>query len=211
MYATQQNIIQSPLLRLPAEIRNQIWTYAYSHLVIHPIRVPYSRTREVRYATCRQSDIIQNRYTWTVQGKNLEGFDPNLGRDIVAGPRFSCDCSLYIPSKKSKPKFSLLSQPKIPPAFAMPLVCKQFYYEASHVIFSTGIFSFKDSRNLVAFASSPESQVPNVQQISLEWLNTELWSATALSHDVLKRFRSLQGYIYTQTYKDVTANHGSTT
>jgi hypothetical protein len=53
---TTENAINSPLLRLPAELRNKIWAYAYGNAVVHVRSRMRSNVRELQFRVCPEEN-----------------------------------------------------------------------------------------------------------------------------------------------------------
>ncbi|KAF2475146.1 uncharacterized protein BDR25DRAFT_340031 [Lindgomyces ingoldianus] len=172
---TQFNAAHSPLLRLPTELRDQIWKYIFADLVIHPrTRAPH-HPPTLHYFICYTPAQTRDLYSWSLLGAR-----PGSPRTWASPDLEVAETGCYCPSSKR---------------FCVPMVCKQFYYEVLPIVFSTCIFSFRDRVDLHTFALSPSSHVSDVQNISLEIFSPAYfsdWNPTLTISSIIDQFRSLK-------------------
>jgi hypothetical protein len=120
--STAKNSTQSPLLRLPAELRNKIWDYAYGNSVVNVNRVMYIG-KDLSYTSCQEHGVGQDR-------TNCHG------------------------KKCSKP-------------VKVPMVSKQFWYEAVAAFLESNTFEFDNPHALRKFAMSGLPHVAGIRRISI--------------------------------------------
>jgi hypothetical protein len=154
---TAQNSASSPLLRLPAELRNQIWADAYGNNTIHVYN------RNITFYGVRSGPLV---LLYCVRGKNQRG---------------ACEC---------------IEDDAAVRAF-LPLVSKQFWFEASGVFLSSNIFHFQEAQPFRALALEHAKFAGRATDIRITF--PDLWDSTirhwdsALTSSILGRFKGIHG------------------
>ncbi|KAF2094749.1 hypothetical protein NA57DRAFT_60167 [Rhizodiscina lignyota] len=125
-----RNALESPLLRLPAEVRMQIWKYVYSgHVVdVEENRKPNTRRLVFAHNICNSDPLC------TIT---------KLFRDIAAGRRVRVtsneNISCALQGKRGRLRFALF------------FVCRQIYREARLLPYSENAFFFWNAQVMYDF------------------------------------------------------------
>jgi hypothetical protein len=165
---TLRNSIASPLLRLPAELRNYIWALAFGNRTVHPrIQCPNLfvfwldyKPSPIYYKPCLeiQSDI--DVYRLSVEGASVtEPFEwkasaMQVGRTGTSGYHHC----VYSPNEDNE-------EPNQCPTLLVPLVCKQLHREANPVAWKTTVFAFHFADDFYHFVRASWTRVDLVSQL----------------------------------------------
>ncbi|KAF2000865.1 hypothetical protein P154DRAFT_522146 [Amniculicola lignicola CBS 123094] len=169
-----RNSAISLLLRLPAELRNEIWRYAYGDLTVH---VRSSGQGRPKYYVCRSAHSMLDYYHMSLEGSSPDSrFRWNQEALNIPG-LFSC-----CPREKELTRFTL------------PLVSKQYWCEASAIFLESVTFDFKFPRTFSMFMESSQISIPRIQNLAFEITVGfgPRWPA-ALTCKAIGKFRDLQG------------------
>jgi hypothetical protein len=142
-------------LRLPAELRNSIWEYAYGGGMVH-----------VRFRTFKRqitSALLCHRCV----------------HDIIPGSEGQGCCMR-----------------RDPPPMCIPVVCKQYWAEASTTFFASNSFSINDQQVFRALVLSNSDFVSRIKQLDLAlvgFLYTHRPWAAAVNSSTVGYLKSLRG------------------
>lgn len=125
-----RNSQESPLLKLPAEIRNQIWTYALGGKVIDVADTPKSMSRRLSYAhnLCNGDSLCTITRFFA---------DVSAQRRVRASSGNGIGCALQ--GKKGRLRFSLF------------FVCRQVYGEVKLLPYAENVFFFWNVEGMERF------------------------------------------------------------
>jgi hypothetical protein len=203
--STARNAVESPLLRLPAELRESIWTLAFGMRTVHPrSNGAYSWKSGVKRSTYRQLsfDYCQEEFS------DNEIYQMSLDGQSEESPRYwkhpnMMDPGGHIPSFRGmhicarwEPGEEELTEPRCEQL--VPLVCKHIYYEATPVAWKTTTFSFSVSGYFQDFVKSTQTRLDLVTQLSIIQLTSahdgyqQGW-VSAFESTVWSNFTSLRG------------------
>lgn len=201
--STLRNRKESKLLRLPAEIRGQIWDLAFGHRTVHPRAVrgnvvwqPQRRRLQlskwgVSYDPCRERLTDSEIYDLSLLNPNADHWHHDMRPDLGAPGWHDCDTHI-------KPrKFHYLVLP----------ISKQIWEEASSCAWKTVTFAFTNSGDFQHFVHFSGSRLDQIRQVCLitpgmdffgghelsEKSKFERGWERALRSGVLDRFTSLVG------------------
>jgi hypothetical protein len=166
--------MESPLFRLLAELRDQIWTFAFGNRIIHPRVVHPDPKQEtvwgISFDFCNEPFMDGEVYVFNLDKQSAlksprwrDAVTQARATDIVIGLHTSC--------KRLDSTFSLI----------VPLVSKQVYYEAVPIAWKTSTFWFGDASELTSFLNAPVARIDLISQLSLHMDN---WRPPW--HDALK-------------------------
>jgi hypothetical protein len=177
----------SPLLRLPAELRSQIWTYAYADQTItinNPNR-PFPPG----------SPIPPRRLTFSLCGPSRGSICPHIQPDIA---------HIIVPwhqefhHKSKTPTWKTCRDAR---PFTHPLVSKQFWAETTAVLLRTATWVFHAPHDLRQVLSSGHAWVPHMRHMVVraggvlsvvrffaEWQGALTWR-------LLSKLRDLRGVV----------------
>ncbi|KAF1958435.1 hypothetical protein CC80DRAFT_592132 [Byssothecium circinans] len=155
---TTRNAEESPLLRLPAEIRNEIWELAFGHRNVHPhiedVKTYWTRSksgrhqRTITYSPCDPGLSTQEQCNTVMRG----------GGELAVGISGTWE--------DSRSYYRLMGKEETASTL-VPLVCKQIYYEALSLVWETTTFTFNEPRVFQRFLNAPTSRLDLVQQLGL--------------------------------------------
>jgi hypothetical protein len=179
---TTMNAIESPLLRLPAEIRDAIWTYLL-----------YTKTSEPdessSLAARAHDEYLLEAYHFDPTNCHLEepesqngifkinicgfagpqGIEPNTSRHYrlrysTCGPGTGKICS-HIAHAQRGAHGVLKQHCEEPHPLPHPLVCKQFWAETTDLLFKNSSWIFHNQEDLRLLVSSKQACVPRIQKM----------------------------------------------
>ncbi|KAE8843249.1 hypothetical protein HRS9139_02546 [Pyrenophora teres f. teres] len=130
---TQRNTALSPLLRLPAEVRNRIWEYTLTH---HIILLSAPPLRKVK-AVCEIRRIER-----VIYFSALMHLPPEIRYRIWTYKLTGDNISVLAPSVYISNGVCIVDKPQriIYSPYYMPAVCRQIYAETSPLIFELNKF-----------------------------------------------------------------------
>jgi hypothetical protein len=191
-YRPTCNARESPLLRLPAELREQIWIYAFGCRAIH-IRVRSPDRKNTRIG-CISFDACKEALTDDEVNRlqHMKG-TPRWNKAIAQAR----NTGTFVGSHKLCARSSIVTHNIV------PLVCEQLYHEAmpiawkhSTIIFDSGF----DFARLPHFHTVP---LDLISQLGMHITDNELfirWRKGLNNNYLMSRFRSLQGVNLVQMY-----------
>ncbi|KAF2686813.1 hypothetical protein K458DRAFT_203114 [Lentithecium fluviatile CBS 122367] len=191
---TLRNQQQSPLLRLPAELRERIWTLAFGARTIHPItsrRYLCKGVGQISYHVCWERLSDQDIYDLGRQGAAENDAFTWKAEELYEGKKYARyrgwagvhDCADgFGAGWKGVPEVRLL----------VPRVCKQLYYEATPLMWKTTTLCFMAPWDFQDFVKAQRAAVALVQHLTLcpNWERNG-WDA-ALTPQAVGAFASLQ-------------------
>jgi hypothetical protein len=186
-YLFERNAVESPLLRLPREIRDEIWRLLYGDRVIHPYW--WGRSHPMVFSVCQEPHTPSSIYSFALQGAVED--EPYVWK----APELN-DMNVFCPWDSQK--CHLAYNPNIPkPKFLVPLVCRQMWEEVSDIVSKTCIWSFTSPDDWKCFLGTKKNGLEVVRRVSLridfgEQTGGKDW-ATALDPFLMKRLPNLQG------------------
>ncbi|KAH7346074.1 hypothetical protein BKA66DRAFT_576626 [Pyrenochaeta sp. MPI-SDFR-AT-0127] len=199
---TSLNARESPLLRLPAELRERIWAYAFGMKTVHPrgnrarfwdTSPERSRKWPVTFTPCNEEYSDCEVYQMSLQGA-MDGSPHFWKHPDMMNTNWDVTHhrGLHLCSRWA---------PQIPPGGEqqfVPLICKQLYYEALPVAWKTITFSFMESGYFQHFLRSPYTRFDLVTQLCIIQLSNcgePYWAAwaSALKSPMMLKFTALQG------------------
>lgn len=201
IHSTARNAQESPLLRLPAELRERIWAYAFGMKTVHPIGnalrhwdTSPRRSKEwvVSFRPCREEYSDDEIYKMSLDGQ-LDG-SPHFWKHPGM-----MDTDWEVAHHRGLHLCARWHLQKIPgEPHLIPPVCKQLYYEAIPAAWKTITFSFMESGYFQHFLKSPYARCDLVTQLSIIQLSNSgdaFWDGwmSALKSPLMSKFTSLQG------------------
>ncbi|KAJ4305585.1 hypothetical protein N0V90_001116 [Kalmusia sp. IMI 367209] len=198
---TLANQQQSPLLRLPLELRELIWTYAFGSQVVHPISdrhyLARSKVGRIRYYACREKLSDQDVYALSLQGaserdkelyaaKNLypaQGYHACGGGPDTIGDHAGLHehCVPHDPNPDKAVRFG------------PPPVCKQLYYEAMPLAWKTTTFCFTECVSFEDFVATRSIRKDLIEQLTIRPSSFRNGWDAALTPAAVASFTALQG------------------
>ena len=139
----QRNATESPLLRLPGELRNRIFRLVVGDRLIHLCLVKINRAKVLHHSVCKSDMSEDDLYTEFVQHGVLTSHvhsneNPPFNTDGVPIERGHSQC-MDMPERDDRMSLQLLK------------VCLQAYEEANYLLLSTNTFSFQETNTLHFF------------------------------------------------------------
>ena len=181
---------KSPLLRLPREIRDQIWSLAYGNHVLHPGNGgpgAYRLRHPMQFWICEAPYTPQKIYDFSL--KVLDE-DPEVvtGNSVAFGPKTPLQhyhfCA-YVGS------YRYCTGSKT--ALKVPIVCRQMWDEMSETVYETCTFGFANQSYLMDFLSCKKAGLKRVRHILLAPVEMRWWNQSwDLKWWVLKSLKNLQ-------------------
>lgn len=182
-----QNAVESPLLRLPRELRDEIWRLLYGDRVIHPYS--WGRAHPMAFSVCQGPYSPSSIYSFTLQGaseedpcrwkaKELDNMD-----DYCPWNNRNCRLAYY----RNVPK----------PLFSFPLVCRQVWEEVRDIVGQTCIWSFDSADDWKCFLGTKKKGLECIRHVGLRIdfgadYGSKEWAAV-LNPFLMKRLPNLQG------------------
>ncbi|KAJ5437041.1 hypothetical protein N7445_007926 [Penicillium cf. griseofulvum] len=177
-----QSQAQSPLLRLPAEIRQIIWSYVFNAQTIHLVQLK-GKIRHVRCPNQNKNhpnpSLTQNRHccpTTPARWRIYDGRVPGHSDRLLYPHTHS-----HLPSMLSNSNTALLR------------VCRSIYFEAETILYESSHFDVDDLYTFIAFATSlSDTARAAISRLTVQWM--PIWVPMAgLDH---------KGSIYAHTHSD---------
>jgi hypothetical protein len=203
--STARNSQESPLLRLPAELRERIWGPAFGNKTVHPRSsgdynwkpgFKRSRGRQLSFDYCQERFSDHEMYQMSLDGQSKESphywkhadmMDPDEHIPSFRGMHL---CARWEPDEEELTELGCEQ--------LVPLICKQIYYEATPVAWKTITFSFSISGYFQDFVKSTQTRLDLVTQLSIIQLTEahdgyqQGW-VSAFESTVWSSFTSLRG------------------
>ncbi|KAH4932453.1 hypothetical protein HBI79_102010 [Parastagonospora nodorum] len=192
-----RNARRSPLLRLPAELREQIWLYAFGSRAIHPrLYYAYAQTTNTRttmrlccsFASCKElfTDEEVNRQAIVVGSKRwMIAKTQALSTGTFIGSHSSC-------AKNSEMIYTIV-----------PGVCKQIYYEAVPNAWKTCTFTFDSDIDFQHFFKSSIIPFDLITKLSIVLNNKKRrlgWQIGLEKSGLIAQLESLKGLNIVQVH-----------
>ncbi|KAH7381387.1 hypothetical protein DE146DRAFT_670487 [Phaeosphaeria sp. MPI-PUGE-AT-0046c] len=189
---TALNAIRSPLLRLPAEIRQQIWSLHISDLVINvdspnrprsPVGAEQVWDPALGYYVYQLLPQVPYHLTFSTCGPLIHTICNHIG------PRYS---------RRPHPWDACEHAPRV----FHPLVCKQFWFETHDMFIGRATWVFHHHQDLVLFIKTKKHALPHIRRLVVRsahnpcvaslgnWVDS--WQQ-ALTWSNMRHFRRLQG------------------
>lgn len=156
-----RNARRSPLLRLPAELREQIWLYAFGSRAIHP-RMYYTDRQTTDTQTPRKLCC-----SFTACKELFTDEEVNRGAIVVGSRRWmiaktqALSASTFIGSHSPCAKtWGIIYT-------IVPTVCKQIYYEAAPIAYKTCTFTFDGDIDFQQFFKLPVIPFDLITKLSI--------------------------------------------
>lgn len=184
-----RNQQESPLLRLPIELRELIWTYAFALDPVHPTNGRWAgHVRRMRYGECRETLSDQ-----TIYELGLQGADENDAMKWK-NPALHDTMDPYFRRPTFVGMHRCTSVRGPPLNVSVPLVCKQLYDEALPLMWKSTTFCFSSGEVFFNFSRAPNARPQLVEQLSINLKAGHLsdWEAT-VTPEVLASFPALRG------------------
>jgi hypothetical protein len=195
--AAYHNATESPLLLLPAELRERIWELAFGNRTIHPYIVQpdpkQAKLLTIVFEPCNEPFMDHEVYAYRLDDQSA-----------MKDPRWKEACRraralrTYVGSHENCP--DVIEDPTQPLymdniSFIVPLVCTQVYYEAMHIAWKTSVFQFNDSGRFLSFFNAPNVRTDLIRRLSLDI------GPTRQEYD--NWHRALQSEVYTGRLKAI--------
>jgi hypothetical protein len=191
-YSPTRNARESPLLRLPAELKEQIWVYAFGCRAIHiRLRNPDRKNTRIvciSFDTCKEAltddevnriDRMKGTPRWNEANAQARSIDAFVGSHTLCA------------------RDSIIT-PNI-----VPLVCKQLYHEAMPIAWQHSTIIFDSGFDFARLSHFPTAPLDLISQLGIHIIDNELfirWRKGLNNSDLMSRFRSLQGVNLVQMY-----------
>ncbi|KAF2444683.1 hypothetical protein P171DRAFT_472707 [Karstenula rhodostoma CBS 690.94] len=156
---------QTPLLGLPREIRDQIWTYLCGNLVLHPTKNNTSarRVHPLTFNICGAPQTPKVLYELSLQGASS---DPSVSEDnravTWAAPALQGH-DFYVASYRP----CTGGHGRLTAELKVPIVCRQMWDEMSETVYETCTFAFTSSNNFFHFLSCRKAGLERVRRVLL--------------------------------------------
>ncbi|CAG8131812.1 unnamed protein product [Penicillium olsonii] len=186
---------QSPLLRLPAELRQMIWSY-----VLTNDATPTTPTPQTLHLVQLKGKIRHVRCTSPTPHNGSETPNPALTQNRHCCPTTPARWRIYdgrVPGHSDRLLYphthehlpSTLSNSNV----ALLRVCRRIYAEAEHILYQASRFDVDDLYTFIAFSESLSPSARNsIQRLTVQWM--PIWIPMAgLDH---------KGSIYGHTHSD---------
>jgi hypothetical protein len=203
--AAYHNATESPLLVLPAELRERIWTIAFGNRTIHPWvvqpRPKQAKLSTISFEPCYEPFMDHEVYAYKLDDQSAMK-DPRWKEACrqAKATRTYVDSHKYCPDVIEDPTQPLYMD-KI--SFIVPLVCTQVYYEAMHIAWKTSVFRFDDPGRFLSFLHAPKARTDLIRRLSLDIGPTreeyDKWQRaieSEVSNGQLKALRGLDLFCY---------------
>lgn len=191
-YRWAVNAKESRLLALPAELGEQIWTYAFGCRTIHArvkIADAHKRVRRISFVPCQEQFLDDEVYELSLPGRLV-----TTGRRWAAATAQARRNGTFIGSHRD----CLSEDHKYHPI--IPLVCKQIHHEAVQIAWKTSTFAFDSGPAFQRFLMSPVARLELVHQLSVHHISTRWkdddWIRILNTSPRRSEFPSLQGLNY---------------
>ncbi|KAF2650731.1 hypothetical protein K491DRAFT_120026 [Lophiostoma macrostomum CBS 122681] len=156
-----------PLLRLPPELRNYIWTLLYGSHTLHPepAWTLTSASREIhplQFTICTSPHTPRDIYALSLLGAAPD--DPHRWAAHELNSHRFCD-----PSAKSQhfQRYDVARDRVQMQHLRVPIVCRQMWDEVSEVVYRTCTFAFSHAYNLLYFLGCRKAGLARVQHVLL--------------------------------------------
>lgn len=147
---------QTPLLSLPRELRDRIWTYLYGNLVLHPTR---RRVHPLTFCICDAPQEPKHLYELSLQGASSDAGLSEENRAITwAAPELQ---SYHFCATNRQHQSLVTAELKV------PIVCRQMWNEMSETVYETCTFAFTSSDDLFNFLSCRKAGLERVRKVLL--------------------------------------------
>jgi hypothetical protein len=167
--STLRNQQESHLLRLPAELRERIWTLAFGNRTLHPVTSRSYLSKgvgQITYHDCMEPFSDKEIYEFTLQGaadddpfvwKAPEVYDRKI-------PGWTSFNGVHMCTHEwIERRYEL--RPQTRPS--MPMVCKQMYYEATPLMWKTTTLCFTACSDFQDFVKASPKLAARVEQLTL--------------------------------------------
>ncbi|KAF2865442.1 hypothetical protein BDV95DRAFT_586414 [Massariosphaeria phaeospora] len=155
---TLHNAQNSSLLRLPAELREQIWTYAFGNRTLHPdsSRKFYGHPGRgtLTFYRCQEPHSDAEVYAMSLQGSAPDAPYSWAAESMVQDDRWVGSHGTRCLMQKAENATA-------------PAVCKQMYHEAEEIIWKTTTWSFASPFAFQDFVRTPGVKLHLITQLSI--------------------------------------------
>jgi hypothetical protein len=182
-----RNCLESPLLRLPAELRERIWTFAFGNRTIHARRAVTNPKRKkvwcISFDSCNEPFTDNEVYAFNLDEASAMK-DPRWREAITQARATHTKVGSHSNCTNLNNTFSLI----------VPTACKQLYYEAVPIAWKTSTFWLGDPSDFSSFMNAPVARIDLISQLSLRLFYTRTAWRDALNQNVtIDRLKALRG------------------
>ncbi|KAF1935792.1 hypothetical protein EJ02DRAFT_112786 [Clathrospora elynae] len=186
---TAQNAVNSPLLRLPLEIRDKIWAFAYGNMTVH---VDMPNPELATHPGHRHSLT----YTIYPEVGHYQAYEL-LFENLLQANNHASSCAhradfrtqLVCCHHMQSQLDAHVSSPTNTPALSLSLVCKQFWNEASYTLLTSSTFAFTAPVAFRHLALSSQTAKLHIRRVAI--LVYQEWPKTPQS-SIVGQFENLE-------------------
>ncbi|KAF1974885.1 hypothetical protein BU23DRAFT_598172 [Bimuria novae-zelandiae CBS 107.79] len=196
---------QTPLLRLPREIRDQIWALLYGNLVVHPDTDHDSKTARravhpLQFKICGSFHTPKEIYDFSLQGalSHPDYWTGESGFMWAAAELQSYHFCSRPGRSSSCQQMTGFSTDEL----RVPIVCRQVWNEMSDMVYETCIFAFTNPNTFNSFLSCRKTGLERIRRLllapSLGGSRFEAWNLGWWALGRMKGVRSLDLWVMWQ-------------
>jgi hypothetical protein len=187
-HLTTLNAATSPLFLLPAELREQIWTYAFGQRTIH--------VRKSQSSSSDDEEPFISFFPCLEPFSDAELHLPNLSSAPPATKsRFFSATARAHQNRTFPGSHRDCNVSRTPLVRLIPTICRQISSEATPLAWQSNIFTISDGPTLGAFLNLPASQLKLVTRLGVHVTQSREYYAwiAALSHLTPLKLPALRG------------------